>query len=165
MKEKIITCKLYRINDDFEIKGDLSADASVVRSKKKYLYNIIAEVYGNSVNEILTGEEFDYTFVDVKEVYSKVLNRVIPKEKVKRSSKPIHVSLFSEDLISSCSRNTNFENASESDISEYYNSVINQYGSIDNYRNYLVSLKDEAYEIYNNAIENSKGKKKLLRKK
>lgn len=115
--------------------------------------------------EILTNVNFDYSDIRIYDYYSKIFRRNIIKEKIKRSSEPIHVSLYSEELTDYCVRNINYRNVSSEDILEYKNEVIDEFGSIENYKNYLLYLKEIAYGTLENAVRDFNNQKTLTKSK
>lgn len=167
MKKKCyISCQLYSISDDFRIEDNFSYKECVFKDKKKYVDDIIVKEYFGVLAEVLTGVLFDFTEIEISEYYSKLLKRYIPKQKKHRSSEPIHVSLYSEDSMINYRKSCNYEYVCEDEIKSYRDSVILKYGTIENYRKYLLYLKKNANDILENAInefENQKSLKKVKR--
>ena len=165
-KELYIKCMLFSISDDFSIDGKHSYKKCVSNSSKEFMATIIVQKSLTGVSEVLTGEIFDFSNIKIFDFYSKILKRFIVRKRIHRSSNPIHVSLYSEDLISFHSSSCNYCFVDEDDIAEYRNHVIAKYGSIGQYKKYLLHLKERANNIYNNAInefEHSKSFKKIIK--
>ncbi len=165
-KQCYISCQLYSISDNFCIEDGFSYKECVLKNKKKYVDEIIVKEYFGALAEVLTGVLFDFTEIEISEYYSKLLKRYIMKRKKQRSSEPIHVSLYSEDSMTTHCRKCNYDYVCEDDINVYRENVILKYGSIENYRKYLLYLKKNANDILENAInefENQKSLKKVKR--
>lgn len=164
-KKFFIKCMLYSISDDFSINSGSSYEKSILDSKKKYIDTIIAKESNNGLSEVLTGEMFDFSRIEVRDTYSKLLRRFVIKEKVRRSVEPLHVSMFSEELTSQYSRKSNFEIVDEEEVNSYRESVISKYGSIENYKEYLLHLKSDANDILTTAINEYKNQKTLKKRR
>lgn len=166
MKEKcFIRCCLYSIKDDFRIESSNSYKKCVLNSEKDYVATVIVKKDGNTLSEVLTGEVFDFTYIRCFDWYSNLLRRYITINKEKHSTEPLHISLCHNESAYFHSRNTNYDYVGNKDVAYYRESVISRYGSIENYRNYLVSLKKRADDIFNEAIYEFENQKRFNRRK
>ena len=144
-KTSYIKCNLYCIDDNFRVPSDGDIKQTVINSKKKFLRTIIVNNSSSRMQEILTGIEFDYSDIKICDRYSKIFRRNVIRQRIRRSSEPIHISLYHEDLTDCCIRDINYEFCSVSDVREYYHNITIEFGTIDNYKKYLLNLKENAY--------------------
>ena len=120
-------CDLLCIQDDFNIQDNLSVKDSIIDCDKKTLSSIIVSSISNKMCEVLTGVEFDYSDINVHCYYSKFLNKGVTKRRIKHSSEPIHVSLYSETFSDLGFSNMNYKYVDDlCDVQN--NAVINKVG-------------------------------------
>lgn len=156
-----IKCNLYSIPDDFSILGNRSVDDSLIDSEKKFVRTIIVYIISGHMSEFLTGVDFDYSDIRVYEKYSRFQRKNIVKEKSKISTQPIHVCLYSEDLNNPYTANMNYEYVDDDDIQKYYHDIILEFDTIENYKNYLLTLKQNANDKLDDAIKDHGRSKRI----
>lgn len=161
MKTNFLRCELYSIHDDFSIDEDKNINNSVIDSEKKFVRTIITYMSFGKMYELFTGVEFDYSSVEITNKYSKLRKRYVVKEKSKNSAEPLQVSLYFENLEVIGKPNKNYDYATESEISSYYCGILDEFNTIDNYADYLVSLKERAYNKLNDAIKGHSKTKRI----
>ena len=154
-----IKCELYNIDDNSNCFDSELNNDNTINLENGFIRPIIVNVYFGLMYELLTGVEFDYSIFKVRTRYSKLRKKFIIKEKEKPATEAVHVSLYYENLDILDSPNTNYEYASASDLRDYYHDVICEFGTIENYKNYLLSLKNTHNKSSNIVKNNIKTKK------
>lgn len=161
MKNKsYIKCELYNMVDNSNCSDNGLNNDNTIDLENEFIRPVIVNLYFGQMYELLTGIEFDYSIFKVGTRYSKLRKKFIIKEKEKPATESVHVSLYYENLDISDCPNTNYKYASTSDLRDYYHDVICEFGTIENYKNYLLSLK-KMYNNSSNIVKNNGKTKKI----
>lgn len=160
MKSKpYIKCDLYGLQESDVIDGEFRYP--VIHSKNTFLRTLIVSdnLFGN-YSEFFTGVSFDCSYYTEEECFSRFRGNYI-KRMSKDSREPIHIYMNSRKSYLSKDVEKNFEYVGSDEISAYYSDIVSEFGTLENYEKYLLSLKEMAYNRLNDAIKGCNNVKKI----
>ena len=160
-KTFFVKCDLYGLNNNTDI-TNCDIKYPVVHSDVNFLRTIIVspDILGKAC-ELFTGVEFDCSVNYITERYSKFFDNFYLKKRIVNSRKPIHIYMNSNKFYLENKVDANFEYADSDDISAYYSNIISEFNTLDNYEKYLLSLKEIAYNKYDDIITERNRSKRI----
>lgn len=146
LNSKFYYCNLYSVAP--HMKYRVCTSYSVKRADKVFLKRIVVEnIDGKHFKEILTGKIYDSSYTFTFDKYFSFLNKYILFFRKRKSSKPVHISFLYQDYVRFHYMNQNFCIADDDIIKYYTDMVINDFGSCDEYLNFL-NEQDEIAKKY-----------------
>ena len=151
-----VKCDLYGLNNNTNI-TNCDTKCPVVHSKENFLRTIIvsSDIFGEA-SELFTGVTFDCSLNYISECYSKFF-----KKRISDSREPIHIYMNSNKFYLEDRTEANFEYVNDADISDYYFDILSEFTTLENYEKYLLSLKEMAYNKFDDVIAESNRNKRI----